>query len=89
MAVLPVRPDLDQLRHQAKDLARAAKAGDAAAAGRIRAVSGQLTLAGAQLAIARDYGFAGWAQLTAGACGSSVLRSGRRGPGWRCQRTGC
>jgi ankyrin repeat protein len=66
MAVLPARPDLDQLRHQAKDLLRAAKAGDAAAAGRIRAVSGQLTLASAQLAIARDYGFASWAQLKAG-----------------------
>lgn len=66
MAVLPARPDLDQLRHQAKDLLRAANSGDAAAAGRIRAVSGQLTLASAQLAIARDYGFASWAQLKAG-----------------------
>jgi ankyrin repeat protein len=66
MAVLPARPDLDQLRHQAKDLLRAAKAGDAAAAGRIRAVSGQLTLAGAQFAVACDYGFASWAQLKAG-----------------------
>ena len=66
MAVLPARPDLDQLRHQAKDLLRAAKAGDAAAAARIRAVSGRLTQAGSQLAIARDYGFASWAQLKAG-----------------------
>jgi ankyrin repeat protein len=66
MAVLPARPDLDQLRHQAKDLLSAAKAGDAAAAGRIRVVSGQLTLASAQLAIARDYGFASWPQLKAG-----------------------
>src|SRR6266702_3562650 len=65
MAVLPDRPNLGQLRHQAKDLLRAAQAGDAAAAGRIRVVSGRLTLAGAQLAVARDYGFASWARLKA------------------------
>jgi ankyrin repeat protein len=65
MAVLPDRPNLGQLRHQAKDLLRAAQAGDAAAVGRIQAVSGQFTLAGAQLAIARDYGFASWARLKA------------------------
>jgi hypothetical protein len=65
MAVLPDRPDLGQLRHQAKDLLRAAQAGDAAAVGRIQAVSGRFTLAGAQLAIARDYGFANWARLKA------------------------
>ena len=65
MAVLPDRPNLDQLRHQAKDLLRAAQDGDAAAAGRIRAVSGRYTLAGAQLAIAREYGLASWARLKA------------------------
>ena len=63
MATLPARPDLDQLRHQAKDLLRAARAGDTTAAARIRAVSGRQTLAGAQLAVAREYGFAGWRAL--------------------------
>ena len=63
MATLPARPDLDQLRHQAKDLLRAAQAGDTTAAARIRAVSGRQTLAGAQLAVAREYGFASWRAL--------------------------
>jgi hypothetical protein len=44
MAVLPDRPNRDQLRHQAKDLLRAARAGDAAAVRRIGAVSGRFTL---------------------------------------------
>jgi hypothetical protein len=58
MATLPPRPNLDHLRRQARDLLRAARAGDAAAADRIRAVSGRPTLAAAQLAVAREYGFA-------------------------------
>jgi ankyrin repeat protein len=65
MADLPARPNLDHLRRQARDLLRAAHAGDPAAAGRIGAVSGALTLAGAQLAVAREYGFASWARLRA------------------------
>ncbi len=64
MATLPPRPSLDHLRRQARDLLRAARAGDAAAAGRLRAVSGRPTLAAAQLAVAREYGFASWARLT-------------------------
>jgi uncharacterized protein len=60
MAVLPPRPDLDQLRHQARDLLRAARAGDPAAVARF---SGRLQLADAQLAVAREYGFASWARL--------------------------
>jgi ankyrin repeat protein len=60
MPDLPARPDLEQLRHQAKDLLRAAKDGDAHALARIAAVSERVTLASAQLAVARDYGFAGW-----------------------------
>src|SRR5215472_6275637 len=39
MADLPVRPDLDQLRHQAKELLGAAQGGDIEAIARIRAVS--------------------------------------------------
>jgi ankyrin repeat protein len=65
MSTLPARPDIDQLRHQAKDLLRAARAGDTAAAGRIAAVSDQLTLTAARLAIARQYGFASWVALKA------------------------
>jgi ankyrin repeat protein len=63
MADLPSRPDLEQLRHQAKDLLRSAKSGDEAALEKIGTVSGRVTLASAQLAVARGYGFAGWAAL--------------------------
>jgi ankyrin repeat protein len=65
MAELPARPSLDHLRHEARDLLRAAQAGDPAAVGRIRAVSAAPTLASAQLAVAREYGFASWARLKA------------------------
>ena len=63
MAELPARPSLDHLRHEARDLLRAAQAGDPSAVGRIQAVSAGPTLAGAQLAVAREYGFASWARL--------------------------
>src|SRR5262249_51581102 len=65
MPNLPARPNLDQLRHQARDLLRAARAGDAAATKRIEAVSDRLSLAAAQLVVARDYGFSSWARLKA------------------------
>jgi len=65
MPDLPARPDLDQLRHQAKDLLQAAHRGEAAALARIRAVSDRLILADAQLALAREYGFTSWARLKA------------------------
>jgi hypothetical protein len=60
---LPARPDLDQLRHQAKDLLRAARNEDSEALERMRALSERLTLASAQLAVAREYGFASWPKL--------------------------
>jgi len=63
MATLPARPDLGHLRREARDLLRAAQAGDAAAASRINAVSGASNLAAAQLTVARDYGFASWPTL--------------------------
>jgi len=63
MPDLPVRTDLEQLRRQAKDLLRAAKSGDADALARIGAVSDRLILASAQLALAREYGFASWPRL--------------------------
>jgi uncharacterized protein len=61
--LLPVQTNLEQLRRQAKDLLRAAKAGDAEALARIAAVTDRLTLASAQLALAREYGFASWPRL--------------------------
>ena len=65
MADLPARPNLDHLRREARDLLRAAQAGDPAAVGRIQAVSATPTLASAQLTLAREYGFASWARLKA------------------------
>jgi uncharacterized protein len=63
MADLPPRCDLRQLRIQAKELLKAARANDPGARARIEAVSDRLVLASAQLAIAREYGFASWPQL--------------------------
>ena len=65
MSQLPDRPDTDQLRRQARELHRAAVGGDARALGRLRQVSGKVTLSAAQLAIARDYGFPSWPRLKA------------------------
>ncbi len=67
---LPERPDLDQLRRQAKDLLRAARAGDPMAVGRIRTGLGlrpgtPITLSAAHLVVAREYGFASWPALVA------------------------
>ena len=68
---LPARPDLDQLRRQAKELRDAARAGDPAALSRIAAHApagvhaAPVTLAAAQLAIAREHGFASWPRLKA------------------------
>jgi ankyrin repeat protein len=63
MSLLPEQPDLDQARRQAKELLRAAKGGDSAALARLAAVSAPLTLAGAQLALARELGLPSWAAL--------------------------
>lgn len=54
---------MEQLRHQAKDLLHAARRGDPAAIARIGTVSGTIILSAAQLAIAREYGFASWTKL--------------------------
>src|SRR5690348_10496167 len=59
---LPVRPNLEQLRHQAKDLLRAARAGTPAALVELRAhgraslTSADVKLSDAQRALARSYG---------------------------------
>src|SRR5881296_1840884 len=66
---LPPRPSLESLRKQAKKLARDIAAGDAGAIARARAelphVGLPLTQRNAQLVIAREYGYAGWQDLTA------------------------
>ena len=66
MPTLPAHPNLDQLRHQAKDLLSAAKAGEADAVNELRRVSERVMLDAAQLAISRRYGFASWAKLRDG-----------------------
>ena len=63
MADLPASPDFEQLRRQAKELLRAAQEGDREAGARLAQVSEQSTLAAAQLALARGYGFPSWAKL--------------------------
>ena len=66
---LPPRPSLDSLRKQAKKLARDIDAGDTNAIARARLqlqnIDPPLTQRNAQLVIAREYGFAGWQDLTA------------------------
>jgi hypothetical protein len=62
---LPGRPNLDQLRRQARELLRAAADGEPSALTRIRAVSERVSLSAAQLAVAREYGFASWPALHA------------------------
>lgn len=79
MPDLPARPDLDQVRRQAKDLLCAAEDGDADALRRIRAVSDHPRLASAQLAVAREYGFASWPQLKTEVLRRAVLDSGHAG----------
>ena len=66
---LPARPSLESLRKQAKKLARDTAAGDAGAIARARVhlpdAGLPLTQRNAQLVIAREYGYAGWQDLTA------------------------
>jgi hypothetical protein len=67
--ILPARPSLESLRKQAKKLARDIAAGHADAVARARAQlpRGELPLSqrDAQLVLAREYGYAGWQDLTA------------------------
>lgn len=86
---LPERPNLEQLRKQAKDLLKAQRQGDASVCPVLRRLSrfagasdedvlkARLSLAEAQLALAREYGFKSWAAL---------MRRVRKGPaageGW-------
>jgi hypothetical protein len=74
----PSKPDLNHLKHQAKDLLKGHAACDAAVAQRIREFhprfhsrtdadifAAAMKLSDAQLAIAREYGFKSWARLKA------------------------
>ena len=65
MSELPGRPSIDQLRRQARELLRAAADGEPAALARVRAFSERVSLSAAQLAVAREYGFASWPALHA------------------------
>ncbi|MEK6280852.1 MAG: ankyrin repeat domain-containing protein [Acidobacteriota bacterium] len=66
---LPVRPNLDQLKHQAKDLLRAVRRGDPSAIEEFKQhhpkpiEPEQAKLAAAQLALARSYQLSGWPRL--------------------------
>jgi hypothetical protein len=66
---LPVRPSLQSLRKQAKQLQRAVAANEPDALARLRAqlpdAALPLTQRDAQLALAREYGFSGWQALRA------------------------
>jgi len=67
----PVRPNLEQLKHQAKDLLRAIRQGDAEAVAELRMHHPKQSsiepatakLADAQMVLARSYGLANWARL--------------------------
>jgi len=76
---LATRPDLDQLRRQAKELLAAYRAGDADAIAEVRARyhdadPEQFALHTAQLVLARSHGFDSWPKLKAYVDGVTVRR---------------
>ncbi len=80
---LPKRPDLGQLRRRAKELRDAARSGDAGAVQRFAghhpsARNDVVSLAAAQLVIARELGFSSWPRLKAAIDASAA--SGRGAP---------
>jgi|GEM_PF-192633 len=79
---LPDRPDLGQLRRQAKELRDAARIGDRVAAERLArhhhsARRGEVSLAAAQLVIARELGFSSWPKLRAAVAATAAGPDGR------------
>ena len=67
---LPVRPDLDQLKHQAKDMLRSIRRGDPGAIAEFHTFHpragtdpANIKLAEVQFALARSYGAASWPRL--------------------------
>lgn len=78
MPVLPVRPDLDQYRTQAKELLAACTAGKPEALARVathRKRSDGPILSDAQLALAREHGFDSWPKFKRAIELSSQLRA--------------
>jgi ankyrin repeat protein len=80
---LPAKPNLNQIKKQAKDLLKAFRAGDATAAAEVRAhyhdpnsvaAVEVLQLSDAQLVLARAYGFESWAKLKAFVDGVTMSR---------------
>ena len=75
---LPENPSLDYERKQAKALVKAVKAGDADAIARVRLqlpdCDLSISLRDAQLVVAREYGYSGWADVKA-----AILRKSGRG----------
>ncbi len=64
--LLPVRPDLDQLKHQAKDLLRSIRRRDPSALSEFSELASdpeRVKLADVQFALARSYGAASWPRL--------------------------
>ena len=72
---LPQRPDLDQLRYQAKDLLKAHRSGDPSCCDRLRhlarfedesdeeILANRISLQEVQFALAMDYGFSAWSEI--------------------------
>ena len=79
---LPVHPNLEQLKHQAKDLLRKIRENDAAAVAELRkhypkAIEpAAAALAAAQLTLARSYGLASWARLVTACRMTDAIWSG-------------
>lgn len=95
---LPERPDLGQLRRQAKQLRAAAAAGDPTATARLAAQLGRqpekFTLSAAQLVIAWEHGFPSWPRLKAAVDARTMdlaekveafLVASVYGPAWRAR----
>src|SRR5580704_17873532 len=79
LRTLPERPDLDQLKRQAKELRQAFRAGDAGAVAEVNAHfrgadGATFALSDAQLVLARAYGFESWPKLKASVDGATVRR---------------
>src|SRR5262245_24184473 len=76
---LPERPDLDQLRRQAKELLEAVRAADPAALTEAQRYyrdfdTATFALHDAQLVLARSYGYDGWPKLKAFVDGVNIQR---------------
>jgi SAM-dependent methyltransferase len=89
-SALPARPDLEHLRRAAKQLLQQLRAGDPAAGARLATYAPGLAaaLGTAQLIVAREHGFASWAQLKTlvSAMSSSGVRYDRIGGGYSAYR---